>query len=663
MSDLDLERFCPEPLPGLRLLPVVHERIESAMIVRAVLETLDPSVVAVELPAPLREVARRAVDRLPRISFLVAEEPDAEALAWLVVPGDPLAEALRWARERERPHVFIDPDVLYLERHRDPVPDPYAFWSLGPGDYLSRLTEAMAGEPETEADRLREAGMAHALRERREKEEGTILALVGAAHLRSLEERLSRPAAVPFARPRRGETGLYHVHPESLTGILTDPPLAHAVWELLRTGQPPPETPMEATVQRKISLVSGGLRLVSREATDPTARSRRLVEHAAGEAVRSVAAGVRGPDRRRLSRVVWKAGARSYREQTDEEVAPWQRRLFFDYLHRLVRVGGHLAPGLYEWVTGARGVGDDNLAWEVFDVGRSYPWQEETAEIPTARVDGELLDLGTRKIRFRRRFFGVKRRPVRVPVQEHPAAPDDPREWLEGFSGGLCSFPPEDVVVEDYGRYLRDKAVSILSTERKRSEPFSGSMLDGIDIRETLRHLAEGEVWVEEHRRAPGEAGSVVVIFDRDRGPSPRFPYLMSWLGEHDQESDMAFYSTHPAEQVVGPGIMRATYGGFLMTIPPGRLFDPWADEDYRSAREKAEVLLMAGIDYSEEKIVVHVGADAPPERMRRYARRRNRKLVHIPLGSLSPRVLRKLRVVHILAGHDKREIADRYVW
>ncbi|MDX1632392.1 MAG: hypothetical protein R3234_11055, partial [Thermoanaerobaculia bacterium] len=261
------------------------------------------------------------------------------------------------------------------------------------------------------------------------------------------------------------------------------------------------------------------------------------------------------------------------------------------------------------------------------------------------------------------RFFRVKRRPVRVPVKEHPAAPDDPREWLEGFTGGLCSFPPEDVVVEDYGRYLREKAVSILSTERKRSEPFSGSMLDGIDIRETLRHLAEGEIWVQEHRRAPGEAGSVIVIFDRDRGSSPRFPYRMSWLGEHDQESDMAFYSTHPAEQVVGPGIMRATYGGFLMTIPPGRLFDPWSDQDYRSAREKREVLLMAGIDYSEEKIVVHVGADAPPERMRRYARLRDRKLVHIPLGSLSPRLIKKIRVVHILAGHDKREIADQYVW
>ena len=632
------------------------------MLVRAVLDALDPTAIAVELPAPLAEAAERAVARLPRISFVVAEEPGAEALAWLVVPGDPLAEALRWAMERDRPRRYVDPDVLYLERHRDAVPDPYALWEMPPSDYFAPLVEALSRADGTAADRQREAGMAHALRGIRDDTSGPVVGLIGAAHLRSVAERLPGPTAEPFARPRRGSVGVYHVHPDGLSGLLIDPPLAHGAWEMLRSGEPIPETPLEETVQRRISLLAGGLRLISREAVDPSVRRRRLVAHAAGAAARELAPGVRGPDRRLLSRVVWRAAATSWREQTTEEVAPWQRRLFFDYLHRLVRVGGQLAPGLYEWVTAARGVGDDNLGWEAFDVGRSYPWQEEAAEIPTVRIDGDLLDLGTRKVRFRRRFFRVKRRPVRVPVREHPA-PEDPSEWLEGFTGGICSYPPEDVVVEDYGRFLRERAESILSTERARSEPFSGSMLDGIDVRETLRHLLDGEVWVREERRAPGEAGSVVVIFDRDRESPPRFPYLMSWLGEHDQESDMAFYSTHPADQVVGPGIMRATYGGFLMTTPPGRLFDPWADEDYRGAAEKAEVLLMAAVDYSEEKVVVHVARDAPADRMRTYARQRGRKLVHIPIGSLSPRVLAKLRVVHVLAGHDKREIAGKYVW
>ncbi|MGD2116423.1 MAG: hypothetical protein PVG07_15315, partial [Acidobacteriota bacterium] len=148
-----------------------------------------------------------------------------------------------------------------------------------------------------------------------------------------------------------------------------------------------------------------------------------------------------------------------------------------------------------------------------------------------------------------------------------------------------------------------------------------------------------------------------------DGSSNPRYPYLMTWLGEHHDESDMAFYSTHPAEQVVGPGIMRATYGGFLMTMPPGRLFDVWMDPEYRGLPEKADVLLAAGIDYSEERLVVHVAERPPRPALRRHAAAQGKRIVHIPLGSLSPRTLRKVRVLHILVGHDKRELAKDYVW
>ena len=43
----------------------------------------------------------------------------------------------------------------------------------------------------------------------------------------------------------------------------------------------------------------------------------------------------------------------------------------------------------------------------------------------------------------------------------------------------------------------------------------------------------------------------------------------------------MAFYSTFPFDNIVGPGIGRAEYGGLLMTLPPRRLFDIWSDTDY----------------------------------------------------------------------------------
>ena len=664
LSPLDLDVLAPEAAAGIRILPVVHERLEMTAVVRAVLDQLEPAGVALELPTTLAETVGRAVRRLPRISLIVSEEPGEDALVWVVVPGDPLVEALRWATERERPVFFVDPDLPYREEHRDPIPDPYSIWHLGAEAYLGLLEARIGAAPAAESDRQREAGMAfHTVSARDQLPGGELLALVGAAHSRRLADSVNRPVAHPFARVTRTSVDLRHLHPESLTGLLPDAPLAHAVWERWRSGEPAAEAELDETLSRRVSVVRFGLRVITGQGGEDEAKRRqRLVDYACRHGIREAWGDRSFPDRRALGRVVWKVGTGSYLEQTGEATGPWQRRLFFDYAERCARVQGQLVPGLYEWVTAARGVGDDNLAWELFDAARTYPWQEAQAEIETARIDGSELDLGARKIRFRRRFFRVKQRPVALPIRERPQ-PEDPAEWLEGFDAeGLCSHPPEDLVIEDYGRFLQQKAISILSVERRRVEPFATSLLDGIDIRETLRNLHQGKVYVQEYGRVGGEAGSVVVIFDRDH-TNERFPFTMTWLGEHDQESDMAFYSTSPAEQVVGPGIMRATYGGFMLTLPRGRLFDVWHDRDYRFARDKGEVLTLAAVDYSLEKIVIHVAAETPTERLRRYAAAQKKQLVHIPLASLSPVTLRKLRVLHILAGRDKRAIARSYIW
>jgi hypothetical protein len=660
---MDLEDLAPEVVPGVRVLPVVHDRLDLAAIVRITLERLKPQAVAVELPPTFESFALQAVNRLPRLSLLISREKNEEALVWVVAPGDPFVEALRWATERELPTFFIDPDLRYRERHVDAVPDPYALFGLGPAAYLNAVLESAERRGPTRADRERESGMAFYVQTaRRAVDNGTLLVLVGASHFRGLAEKLRGPTAEPLARRRRQSIELRHIHPESLTGLLPDPPLAHAVFEALRHGEPK-APPLEAVLSRKISLTRHGLRLITREKTQHRAERRRsLVDYAAARAVLDL--GGRGVlDRLALGTVVWQIGAGSYTEQTRETIQAWQRRLFFDFARRYARAQGLLVPGLYEWVVAGRGVADDNLAWEIFDAARTYPWQTEQAEIPLVRVEGSELDLGTRKVRFRRRFFRVKQRWVPVPVRRRQEA-EDPEKWIRAFEGrGICSYPPEDLVVEDYGRFLQQKAVGLLSAERRRVEPFSTSLLDGIDIRETLLKLHEGRIYVQELGRAPGKAGSVVVIFDPDRGPESKYPYRMTWHGEHGQESDMAFYATEPTEQIVGPGIMRATYGGFMMTLPPGRLYDVWGDPDYRLAREKAEVLLMAAVDYSLEKIVVHVGKAAPPDRLRQYAGGQGKRIVHIPMGSLSVAALKKIRTLHILAGHDKRAIARDYIW
>jgi len=660
---LDVDEIAPEALPGIRILPILHERVDMAALTLAVLQLVDPALVAVELPTTLAEAVTTAVGRLPRISVILSEQHGADGLVWAVTPGDPLVQAVRWAHHHNRPVKLVDPDIRYRHQHADHLPDPWVVWQLGPSSYLELVRAVAASAHRTQADTLREKGMAYNISEARRECDGQLLCLVGAMHAGPVAELLAGPLAPPLARQRRASVSVHHLHPSSLTAMLPDPPLAHAVHEVLTEGPLPEETELASTIARRVELVREGLRLITGQDEQETAeRHRAVLAYAAHHAQRDGPQQLLVVDRRALGQVVWRVAAGSYEEQTREQLHPWQERLFFDFARRYTRLKGNLVAGLWEWVCCGRSVADDNLAWEVFDCARVYPWQTENAELPTAKIDGDLLDLGVRRVRFRKRFFRVKQRPVLVPVRRRDK-PEDPAEWLAGFDGeGICSYPPEDIVVEDYGRFLQHRALAAIAGATSHSEPFVSSMLDGVDIRETLAHWYEQRVWVKQQGRAPAAAGSVVVVFDQDLAGTA-YPYHMTWLGEHDQESDMALYATDPTQQVVGPGIMRATYGGFMLTYPPGRLFDVWRDPEYRSASSKAEVLLLAGIDYSQHKTVVHASALPPPRRLHAYAAQQGKRILHIPLGSLSPQTIKKIRVVHILSGRDKRAIAKRYVW
>jgi len=652
-----------EALPGLHLIGVLHDRVDLAGVVRAALEELQPTTVAVELPTTLAQAARDAVARLPRITAVISEAPDEDPLTWIVAPGDPIVEATRWAIENDRHLALVDPDIPYRGCHHDTVPDPHTLHALGAPAYLELVSRLAGAKAPDDADVLRERGMAHFIRKARNQTDGRLVAVLGAAHVRRVAKHLETATAPPLARVRRSRITLYHVLADSLSAVLHDPPIAHAVHESIRNGALPEDTGFDATVTRRVNVVTAGLHLISGDtAHDKERRRFSLVAHAAHRASRPGIDGRPVVDREALGDVLWRVASASYSEQTGEKTTPWQHRLMTDFSRRHARIQGLWIPGLFEWAVAARGVADDNLAWEVFDAATTYPWQEASAEIPVARIDGEMLDLGTRHIRFRRRFFRVKQRPVRIPVRRRKR-PGDPTEWLEGFDAdGLCSYPPEDIVIENFGRFVKQKAISIITAEKSRTEPFVSSLLDGVDLRETLSRVDDGRIWVRENGRAPGAAGAVVVIFDEDP-EADAYPYVMTWLGEHDQESDMAFYATNPVDHLVGPGILRATYGAFMLTYPPGRLFDVWRDPDYRHARSKADVLTMAAIDYSDEKLVVHVAPTAPTAHIRAYAAAQAKSVAHVPIGSLSPPTLSRIRVVHILAGRSKREVAADYIW
>lgn len=644
----------------LLLLPVVHYRMEFAALVRRLILRRRPAVVAVELPQTLEETFLRAVARLPRLS-VVLYPAKRERVYLPVEVTDPVVEALRTAGETGARRVFVEPDLGEGPSYRQRHPDTYALTRVGAAAYV-KACRARPAALDFE-DRRRAAGMAHHLRRLLEEEKGEVLAVLGLPLLEAVLEALhvAQVPAIPFSVPRREHVSLMNLHPESLPEVLSEMPFLQAVYERCRQG-PPPEPP---GVAHRTTRDYGSFRVVGGAGDE--ARSTAAAVDRVARRVCAVAEGGKAPewiDRQRVLLHLFAEAERRYRETTGERLQPWQRRAFGRYSRNLALAGGQLIADLFDMTVAARAVADDNLGYELWELGASYPAQSGAAEVPTAYISGESIWDGLRSIRLRRRLHRPKVR-LRPRGLKGRRKESRPGEWLEAFDGrGLCSYPPEDIVIEGYGHYLKKRGKSILSEERARVEPFSTSLLDGVDVRETIRnwHLApEPRLYVRELGRISGEVGSVVVIFDEDR--DDRYPYRMTWLGEHEQESDMAFYSTEPAQAIVGPGVMRAEYGGFLLSYPPHRMTDVWRDPDYAAALSKAETLLLAGLDYSLEKMVVYVAARPPRSLMKTVADRWGRRIVYIPIGQLSPVTLKKIRVVHILDGHDKRAIAKDYVW
>jgi hypothetical protein len=654
---LYLEKFGP-----IHALPVLHYRMEFAQLVRMAFNQVHPDAVAIELPSTLGASFIRAVRRLPEISVISYQteakkgigQGSSETVYLLVEPADPLVEAARRAIELNLPLYFIDVDTDSYPRSYEQLPDSYSICRIGLQAYYREYVKSCVEHPPCIEDQRREQGMAFRLQELARKHL-KVLYICGMAHLERVRPLFDIPQAAPLERIRRDGITLWNLHPDSCREILAEFPFLSAVYEHRRG--PLPEEPEESGLgMRKrfnaLELIQGGKQELPED---------KLLDNSILRTARYLGREGSFLDRQRIIYRLFCEASRHYRQETGETLHIWQKRAFFRFSRNYSLQTGMLLPDLFQLLAAARGCIDDNFAYAFCRLATYYPWQSESSDLATISISPEDIWGGSRHIRFRprqKRSKSLSRMGLRNRKREKR-----PGEWLEGFDDpSICSYPQEDIAIEEYGRFLKRKGSMQLSEELSRSEKFSTSLLDGIDMRETLRNIHEGAIYVREQQRAKGGVGCLVVIFDDDRRKE-RYPYRMTWLGEHDQESDMAFYATNPAENIVGPGICRCEYGGFLLSYPPRRMMDVWQDPDYLMATTRSEVLLMAALDYSIEKHVVYVAAKPPRSIFKQMAARQGRKIVYISLGSLSPHKLKQLRILHILSGKDKREIAKEYIW
>lgn len=597
-------------------VPILHYKMEMAAHVRLAFETIKPDCIAVELAETMQLRLLHAASRLPDISLVMSYNQQNQPIYYMCEPCDPAFEALRSAMEAHMPAYCIDLDVDYYPDVFEQMPDPYAIQKIGMKNYYEAYKREVLNKHSTfnKLDHHREMYMAKRLKELSFSYD-KILFISGMAHVENILKLVDETSFPHLEHAKREYVDLLTLTEESLREVM-----AECGW-----------------ITKKYEEARENFSLQSPQNFPP--------------------------DRQKLIYDLFKEASEKYVEKTGHKFPGYNLRNLMKFSRNYALIQDHLLPDLYQILIAAKGCVDHNYAYEVWDLACTYSYRRNIDKIP--EIDLTIQDVwGSSKIiRFhlkqpgRKSSFLQQKRKDRSQMKFKPPGM---------FS--ICSYPPEDLVIEKFGDFLKKKGTQLLREEAARTVAFSSSLEDGLDTKETIRHWHEKKLYVKVSGKPPGGVGSVVMIFDEDSPKEEelhkeKYPWRTTWLGEHSQESDMAFYATPVTSNVVGPGISRCEYGGFLMSYPPRRMYDIWSDADYDECMSKAEVLLMAAIDYAVKPLVVYVASKPPRSIMKSFARRFGKKVVYIPIGQLSPITLNKLRVFHVLDGHDKREIADEYIF
>lgn len=244
-----------------------------------------------------------------------------------------------------------------------------------------------------------------------------------------------------------------------------------------------------------------------------------------------------------------------------------------------------------------------------------------------------------------------------------PRPPQADRDrWRHTYNPyGQCSYPPEDTQIENFRTRVFERAQALVGNELARTEKFTTSVRDGIDIRDTLRHWYEKQIYVKVIPPSRGTLDACVMLFDAPADPR-KYPWRTTWFAEHKDESTLAFYATNYTDELVGPNIGLAIYGGALFLYPPVLIKDIWYDEALDFAETLEERLIAAACLYSRSKQVALLSPLPPGGAWRRMARHYKKQLVHVPMSGFSDEQVQHMRRVHVLGGKDVRSYAAEFI-
>lgn len=639
------------PLAALRLsrhitcLPVIHGSGDFALAVRRLMLEQAFDLVAVPLPPSFQADVERAIDWLPQPTMVMQAEASGfqngwetgEADEWEsggggegeeddedegedqdeepgqsyvpIDPCQPVIAALRAAISEHIPRAFIDLETARFVANTAVLPDAYALKRVSPEQFAAAVLPAIE-RPEDEQTRDRVVHMAAQLREL-EKKHRSILFVCSILDWPWIREAYVERRESTAEDDAVEETELYQPDYRTLLFLLGELPFITGLYERAR-----------AELEDDENLSIDGIKELLLSARQ------------------------------------------SYREdlkQRARKITPHLLRQCLKYIRNLTLFERRFTPDLYTIITAAKQTAGDQYALHVAEAAREYPYVDELGLPPIhlsvgrGRLpDGDIVRLVSRLPGPPLVWRGLK-------LQRRPDRQERHQWRMQWNPFSQCSWPPEDEAIEDFRAHVFDRAQAVMGADLARTEPFTTSILDGIDIRDTLRHWYENKIYVKVLPPSRGKLDCVVMLFDSPADPR-NYPWRTTWYAEHKDESTLAFFATDFSKELVGPGIALASYGGALFLYPPIAIPDIWHDAELDFTETLEERLLAAACRYSACPHIALLSAAPPGAGWRRLAQRYKKKWVHLPLSQFSDAMIQQLRMVHVLNGREVRSFAADFI-
>jgi hypothetical protein len=616
--------------PRVACLPVIHGSGDYAVEARRLMLAERFDCLAVPLPESFQPAVEQAIGHLPHVTVVIQEEqPRFRAPLWTpdgppgreadeerrpcsyvpIDPCQPVIAALRIAMQERLPRAFIDLETASFEPLAAPLPDPYALKRVAVERFCGAVLPALPRLPEGQPQQ-RALAMAARLREL-ECRYRSILFLCSLTEWPWVREAFVEGREPQAADDPVEEPTLYRVDPRTLLFLLGELPFITGLYERAR-----------AELDDDENLSVDGVKEMLL-----TARQRYLDD-------------LRGRARR---------------------ITPQMLRCYLKYVRNLSLIERRMTPDLYTLIVAAQQIAGDQFAIHLAETARDYPYgeslpyEEFQMGIGQGRMpDGEI-------VRMKSRLPGppVTWRTCRL--NRRPPQLDQLRWQMQWNPFRQCSWPPEDVAIERFRTHVKDHALNLLGQDLARTEKFTTSLKDGLDIRETLRNWHTGDLYVKVIPPSRGSLDCVIMLFDTPADPRD-YPWRITWHAEHHDESTLSFYATNFREEIVGPGIALATYGGAMFLFPPRDVPDIWRDPRFDYADTLEERLLAAACHYSQERHIAILSPAPPGAGWRRLAKRHGKRLIHVPLAHFSQETVQQLRMFHVLNGQQVRSYAEHFI-